>query len=52
MKLVNAIEAVVGSTVEAWPTSDLIILFAFDPTMPFALTNLRRLCVLYGNNVP
>ena len=44
MLLVDAIEAAIGSPVEAWPTSDLIILFAFDPTMPFALTNLQKIC--------
>ena len=53
MNLVDAVEAAVGAPVEAWPTSDLIILFAFDPTMPFALNNLQKICAfLYGNNVP
>jgi len=40
MKLVDAIEAAVGSPVEARPTSGLIILFAFDPTIPFAVANV------------
>ena len=47
MQLVDAVEAAVGSPVEAWPTSHLIILFAFDHTMPFALTNMQKICAFF-----
>ena len=43
MKLVDAVEAAIGTPVEAWPTTDLVILFAFDPHMPYALFNLQKI---------
>jgi hypothetical protein len=52
MLLVDAIEAEIGP-VEAWPTFILTILFAFDPYMPFALTQFRKvIAFFFGNGVP
>jgi len=53
MLLVDAIEAEIGSPVEAWPSSILTLLFAFDHHMPYAFTNLQTITAFFfGNNVP
>jgi len=53
MQLVVVIEAKSGHPVEAWPTSILTIIFAFDPYMPLALTQLEKvIAFFYGHNVP
>jgi len=43
MLLVDAVEERVGDPVEAWPTSILKILLAFDPHMPFASYEFTKL---------
>ena len=48
MLLVYAVEERIGAPVDAWPTSVLTTLVAFDPHKPFALhrfTNLSLLCL-------
>jgi len=53
MQLVDVIEAEIGAPVEAWSSNILTLLFAFDPHMPYALTNLQTvIAFLFGNNVP
>jgi len=53
MQLVDVIEAKIGAPVEAWPSNILTLIFAFDPHMPYALTNLQTvIAFLFGNNVP
>ena len=53
MLLVDSVEERVGVPVDAWPTSILKILFAFDPHMPFALHLFTRdIAFMFGNCVP
>jgi len=47
MQLVDAVEAEIGHTVEAWPTQILTIIFAFDPNMSFALSQLEKVIALF-----
>ena len=50
MLLVDAVEERIGAPVEAWPTSILTILFAFDPHMPFALHRFTKVIAFrFGN---
>ena len=52
MLLVDAVESQL-CPVEIWPSSVLSIIFAFDPNMPFALTQLETVIVFFfGNGVP
>jgi len=53
MLLVDAVEERVGAPVEAWPTSILTILFAFDHHMPSALHRFTKvIAFMFGNCVP
>ena len=53
MLLVDAVEKRVGAPVEAWPTSILKVLFAFDPHMPFVLHLFTKvIAFMFGNCVP
>ena len=53
MQLVEAVEPEVGHPVQAWPTQILTIIFALDPQMSFALSQLEKvIAFFYGHNVP
>jgi len=53
MQLIDAVEAEIGHPVEAWPTQILTIIFAFDPQMSFALSQLEKvIAFFYGHDVP
>ena len=53
MLLVDAVEEREEAPVEAWPTSILKVLFAFDPHMPFSLHLFTRvIAFMFGNLVP
>ena len=51
MLLIDAMESRLSS-VETWPTAILIIIFAFDPHMSFALSQLENIrAFFFGNNI-
>jgi len=47
MQLVDVVEAEIGHPVEAWPTQILTIIFAFDPHMAFALSQLEKVIAFF-----
>ena len=52
MLLVNAIESQLYP-LDLWPTYILTIIFAYEPHMPFALTQLGKvIAFFFGNRVP
>ena len=52
MLLFDAVESQL-CPLEIWPTSILILIFAVEPHMPFALTQLEKfIAFFFGNGVP